>query len=121
MKLSYSDIISKNSKVVNKCLSIYKEESNVFAYYILKSVWLFYTDEFISWFNENNTFLIYSEKTTKYVKNILSMTKKYYNAKEFLDIIEKIEKVFFALKNNTSNTDVEQQYDILNTLQMSLF
>ena len=104
----------------NKCLSVYREESNIFAYYVLKAIWLFYSDIFLFWFNENNTFLIYSEKTTNYVKKLLGMTKRYYDSSELLDIVKKIEKVYFALKkHNVSEKDI--QYDILDTLQMSLF
>lgn len=120
MKLSYSDIISKNIKVQNKCLSVYREESNIFAYYVLKAIWLFYSDIFLFWFNENNTFLIYSEKTTNYVKKLLGMTKRYYDSSELLDMVKKIEKVFFALKKHNAS-EKDTQYNILDTLQMSLF
>lgn len=120
MKLSYSDITSKNIKIQNKCLSIYREDSNVFAYYILKAIWLFHSDIFLLWFDKHNTFLIYTDKSTKYVKDILSLTKKYYTSKDLLDIIKKIETVFFAIKKEkTIGKDL--QYNIIDTLQMSLF
>ena len=79
MGLSYGEIISKEAKDKNKCLRKYREDSNIFAYYILKSIWFFNSDIFLSWFDNHNTFLIYSQKTSNYLKNLLAMTKKYYN------------------------------------------
>ena len=120
MGLSYGEIVSKEAKDKNKCLRKYREDSNIFAYYILKSIWFFNSDIFLSWFDNHNTFLIYSQKTSNYLKNLLAMTKKYYNKDELLTIIKHIEKIFNTIQiQNKTNNDV--QFDILETLQMSLF
>ena len=92
MDLKYTDIISKEEKIKNKALSLYREDTNVFSYHILKMVWLFNTESFINWFDKHNKHLFYSEKTNSYVKKLLKKTKNYYNDDTLLKLIEHIEK-----------------------------
>ena len=92
MDLKYTDIISKEEKIKNKALSLYREDTNVFSYHILKMVWLFNTENFINWFDKHNKHLFYSEKTNSYVKKLLKKTKNYYNDDTLLKLIEHIEK-----------------------------
>ena len=62
MGLRYEDLILKNR--MNKTL--YKESTNVFCYYILKSILLYNSNEFIEWCLKHNTLLLNIDKTPKY-------------------------------------------------------
>jgi len=120
MGLTYLDIISKDKKTINFSLSKYKEGTNVFAYHILKMVWLFNTESFINWFNKNNIHLIYSQKTTEYTKNILKKTKTHYNDQKLLELIEYIEIFYKNIKNINNNSEDESTKDLLKNARMCL-
>lgn len=114
MGLSYEDIISENEKKKSRSLSLYKEDTNVFAYHILKSVWLFNTEDMLLWFDKNNTDLIFSKKEDIYVMNLLKKTKKLYKMKEYINNIKFIEKLFNSIK---SDIDYKR---LINSLRMTI-
>ena len=114
MGLSYDDIISDDNKKKSKSLSLYKEETNVFAYHILKSVWLFNTEDILLWFDKHNKNLIFSNKEDKYVINILKKTQGLYKAKEYIENIKFIEKLFNTIK------DDDDYSDLINSLRMTI-
>jgi len=119
MGLKYTDIISKEKKVKNKALSIYREDTNVFAYHILKMVWLFNTESFINWFDKNNQNLIYSEKTHNYIGKILKKTKNHYNEDLLIQLIEHIEK--FHINSKKYKHDNESIKKLITNARMCLF
>ena len=98
MGLSYKDIITDENKT--KSISLYKENTNVFAYHILKSVWLFNTEEFLLWFNKHNHNLIFSKKDEEYIADLLEKTHLYYKSDEYLDKLKLIEDLFFTIKKD---------------------
>jgi hypothetical protein len=62
--LLYSDIYTTDSEITSddegkksKSLSLYKEDTNVFAYHILKSIWLFNTEDMLLLFNKSKIIL----------------------------------------------------------------
>lgn len=120
MGLTYLDIISKNIKIKNFARSKYKESTNVFAYHILKMVWLFNTEIFINWFNKNNVHLIYSGKTTEYTKKLLKHTKKYNTDEKLLELIKYIETFHKNIKDINNKTDDESIENLLNNTRMCL-
>ena len=114
MGLSYEDIISNNENKKSKSLSLYKEETNVFAYHILKSVWLFNTEDMLLWFNKNNINLIFSKKEDTYVMDLLKKTKNLYKMEEYIKNIKLVKKLFNSIKN-----DVDYK-KLVNSLRMTI-
>jgi hypothetical protein len=114
MGLSYEDIISDNITKKSKSLSLYKEDTNVFAYHILKSVWLFNTEDMLLWFDKYNNELIFSKKDDKYVIDLLKKTKKFYRIKEYIKNIKFIEKLFHSIKNDGDYKE------LINSLRMTI-
>ena len=118
MGLKYTDIISKEVKIRNKALSKYREDTNVFAYHILKMVWLFHSESFLVWFNKHNEDLIYSKKSNEYVKKLLKKTKLYYNDKKLLKLMDHIEK--FYINGKKIADDNENIKKIITNTRMCL-
>lgn len=96
MNLTYKDIVS------NKNVEKYSEDTNVFAYYILKTIWLYFGNEFLSFIKKDNHNLLNSKNDIKYIKSLIIKTKDYYKHTKFLSIIEKMEKKFNKMKNINS-------------------
>jgi hypothetical protein len=114
MGLSYDDITSDDITKKSKSLSLYKEDTNVFAYHILKSVWLFNTEDMLLWFDKYNDELIFSKKDDKYVIDLLKKTKKLYRMKEYIKNIKFIEKLFHSIKNDGDYKE------LINSLRMTI-
>lgn len=112
MGLSYKDIITDKNKT--KSISLYKENTNVFAYHILKSVWLFNTEEFLLWFNKHNHNLIFSKKDEEYISDLLEKTNLYYKSDEYLDKLKLIEDLFFTIKKDNDYKN------LIKTLRMTI-
>lgn len=103
MGLSYKDILGTKSK------SVYREDTNVFAYYILTSIFLSDYDMFMYWCrvnNNSNAFLKFNE-TQKNFKMFGDLIANLYNSKTMIDGI-----------NDTSaiNTNIDW---IIKTTRMS--
>ena len=120
MGLTYLDIIAKDKKTINFSISEYKENTNVFAYHILKMVWLFNTESFINWFDKKNVHLIYSQKTTEYTKDILKKTKTHYNDEKLLELIKYIETFHKNIKDLNNNSEDDDIKDLLKNARMCL-
>ena len=72
MDLTYKDIIT--GRKVRK----YTEDTNVFAYYILKTIWLYFGNDYLSFMKYKNTKnLLNSNNNLRYIKEIVEKTKKY--------------------------------------------
>lgn len=110
MDLTYKDIIE------NKNLSRYSEDTNVFAYYILKTIWLYFGNDYLLFMKKNNSNLLNSNNSTMYIKSLIIKTKKYYKHKKFLSMIAKMEKKFnkknkrdSVMENSLRMTILEQK------------
>tara|TARA_B100000795_G_scaffold166921_1_gene125604 strand:+ start:2311 stop:3528 length:1218 start_codon:yes stop_codon:yes gene_type:complete len=114
MELSYEDIISKNPKEIVKSLSLYKEDTNVFAYHILKSIWLFNTEDMLLWFDKRNNNVIFSKKDNNYVLELIKKTEKLYKTKKYIDNIKFVEELFYTIKKDSAYNE------LITTLRMTI-
>ena len=65
MGLDYEDLYKKEEENRLKRNYLYREDTNVFAYYIVKTVLLYHYDIFLEWCSDKNYNLIDFKKTTK--------------------------------------------------------
>jgi hypothetical protein len=73
----------------------YREDSAVFSYYIIKSILLFYIDEFSEWcneYNENTLRFAGESKTQNAIVSFCDFIKKHHMGDEFLKEIDETEK-----------------------------
>ena len=107
MDLTYNDIIYKKKKSFKR----YGEDTNVFAYHILKSVWLFSQKRCVSWMYKNNISTIFSGKNINYIKDLVNETREnYYKYPKFLQFIKKYEKYFARydkIKRNNQTKEIK--------------
>ena len=91
MNLHYLHFINKNLTIQ------YEENTPVFSYYIIKSILLFYFNDFIEWCIDNNSNnIICFTKNNITLQNYLLFIKKYYKKKLFL---EKVHKYYDTIQN----------------------
>jgi hypothetical protein len=85
--LKYSDIIT--SQQPNQ----YREDTNVFCYYILKSLTLFFTNDFIQWCSKHNgENLLNFKKTPKQLGNFCDFILGLYKDPDYLNEMNHMEQ-----------------------------
>ena len=94
----------------------YTEETQVFAYYIVKPVLLFHLNEFIEWCNTHNGHnnVLFFKKTDANVREYGDLIERLYMLPEFIKTVES-EHTNYSRLSSISNAFIKD------TLRMSLF
>lgn len=95
--LTYEAIHVKSRQSEN-----YKEETQILSYYILKSIYMFYHNDFIEWCLINNGNTLNFKKTGDNIEKYAAFVKDHYRKQEFLDAIKTIQGI--PIKKTLSNT-----------------
>lgn len=91
MGLSYDNMCNETMKHI--CNNLYKENSNVFAYYVLTSILLNNYNETIQWCYNNNIMLYRFKKTPNNITNYVKLIESLYKKKKYLTYTKKIHKM----------------------------
>jgi hypothetical protein len=112
MGLDYNIISNCNDEnytIVNK---LYKEQTNVFAYYVIVSILLGNFNNFILWCIDNNTNLFNFKKENASVDSFVMFISKNYKNNDLLKMIVGLEK---RLENRAPNDEI-----LLTTMRMTV-
>jgi|SaaInlV_165m_DNA_2_1040747.scaffolds.fasta_scaffold16338_2 hypothetical protein len=94
MDLKYDIVIDKNKNNITSCNHLYRENTNVFSYYIISGLLMNNYKNFMNWCYKNNNMLVKFKKTPsnldKYIELIEKSARHIYINKN----ISKIEKGF---------------------------
>jgi len=116
--MDYCDLYEKTDKSHIARLYRYKENTQVLSYYILKSIYMFYVDDFIEWCIKHNNYSLNFNKSPKLLhKNMdeyCNFIQEHYNRSEFVNNIKSIENWFENMNPNIMRNSE------LQTLRMSL-
>ena len=93
-KLEYNDLYDKTEESIQKRDRRYNERTNVFSYYILKSIMMFFYNDFIEWCVIHNAGSISFKKTLKNTVQFVGFIKQKYNDVNFLKAIKLMENWF---------------------------
>jgi hypothetical protein len=105
MGLDYSMITSQKQDISSSVKTLYKEDTNVFAYHIATTILLCNYTQFLSWCNENTlaSSPIVFKKTVANIESFCELITKTHNSK----ITEKIigNKCYARLMENIDDTN----------------
>lgn len=73
--------------------NVYQEDSNIFAYYVLKTILMYNKNKFIEWCSANNTVLLDFNKTTEGVASFCGLFRSLYLERHFIDALADMELV----------------------------
>lgn len=107
-----SNCSDANYVTVNK---LYKEETNVFAYYIVVAILLANFNGFILWCIDNNTNIFNFKKDEKNIDEFIQFIYKNYKNNDLLKLIVAIEN-----KLETQNTPDRLDNVLLSTMRMTV-
>jgi hypothetical protein len=91
---------------------LYKEQTNVFAYYVIVAILIANFNNFILWCIDNNTNLFNFKKETASVDDFIAFISKNYKNNDLLNMVVSMEK---RLENKAQDDEV-----LLTTMRMSV-
>jgi hypothetical protein len=100
--LAYSDLF-------DGAASQYKESTPVFAYYVIKSVFMNHADEFIHWTMENNRGSLQFKKTPANIDLLADLLKSLCKREEYMMLMDEMDVVL----------DGPMDYMLAETMRMS--
>jgi len=116
--LDYSDLFTKSEMANIKRNNRYKESTNILSYYILKPIFIYYVDDFISWCIEHNKNVLNFNKLPsvlyKNMNDYCNFVEERYKKNEYKSLLSTIEGWYNKINPNTLNI-IE-----LKTLRMSI-
>jgi len=100
MGLTYNDLYSKNKKSKVLRDTLYREDTNVLSYFIIKTILLNNYDDFLLWCNNNNNSLFQFKKTSLNQAKFCNFVIKNYKSSDMLKNVKITEKLINSIINN---------------------
>jgi hypothetical protein len=117
MGLNYYSLYSKNRYATMVRQNLYKENTNVLAYYVLKLIVLNNYQGFLSWCNVNNFSLLQFKKTQANQLEFVKFIEKNYKTKSMLQGIACMEAF---LEKTLKSKQTKKSKHVLNTMRMTI-
>ena len=122
MGLSYKDLYL--NKLENQLLreTLYKENTNVLAYYVIKTVMMNNYPSFLAWCDKNNLSLIAFKKTIANQQKFCEFIEKNYKSASMLENIDNSELFLEQLKKKKNNAVInsKMKHFLLTNLRMTI-
>jgi len=115
MGLTYEDLYSKTEHSKINRENLYKENTSVLSYYVLKTVLLNNFQGFLGWCDTNNLSILNFNKTIGNQNKFCDFIKKNYKNRSMLENVELTEEFLSKLKKKRGN----MKY-ILSNMRMSI-
>ena len=124
MDIEYHHLITKTTHADSIRRALYKENTNVLAYYILTLILINNYEDFLMWCKVNNDTFLQFKKTELNQNRFCQFIEKHYKSTDLLynidctsDLLAKIKKLDKGKKNKKHNKYI---YFLLNNLRMTL-
>jgi len=114
MGLTYKDLYLPSSHIERKTL--YKENSNVLAYYVIKTILLNNYNGFLDWCSKNNFLLLQFKKTTGNIEQFCLFIEQNYKKKSMLQGVKCMEDLYHQVEKKSGKKNAF----IWNNMRMSI-
>lgn len=92
MGLSYEMLYDSKHETYHLCEQLYRENSNIFAYYILSGVMMNDYYKFLLWCYNNNTNFFKFNTSTKCITSFIELLDKSYNNPVMVELLGKLQE-----------------------------
>lgn len=99
--MKYNDLYDSNS-ISKEMRNKYREDTNVLCYYIIKTILIYNTNDFIEWTIQNNRNSLEFRKTNSNVQHYCKLIKNLYKTTSYLKTMKVMEDWFIRNRNYTS-------------------
>ena len=117
MGLNYKNMYSQTRQDEILRNTLYKEKSNVLAYYVIKTILINNYQGFLFWCKTNNFSLLQFKKTTSNIKEFCNFIRRNYKTKLMLDNIKSSE---LCLQKAMKEKKNKHQKFLLTNMRMSI-
>ena len=101
MGLKYTDLYHKKHESTGIRSKLYKENTNVLAYYVIKTIMLNNYQSFLSWCKTHNLSLLQFKKTASNQSEFCRFIEKNYRTRSMLENVRKFENFYAQIKDKT--------------------
>ena len=98
MGLRYTNLYKSNELSSGFRKILYKEDTNVLCYYVIKTLLLFYNDDFLKWCMMNNNNIIRFDKSEQNLYKFYKFIQEKYNTEFFDSSVNKMELFFKKMR-----------------------
>jgi len=116
MGLTYKELYEKTNHAKINRDNLYKENTNVFAYYVLKTIMMNNFQGFLNWCKKNNFSLLDFKKTIGNQEQFCQFIKTNYKSRSMLNCVFESEKILSKI-NRSKKGSIRY---ILSTMRMSI-
>ena len=117
MGIEYKNLFERDVLSYNMRKYLYREKTNVFSYYIIRSIIMFNLYKFLTWCKNNNSNLYNFHKSIQNIDSFGEFIRSNYKNKDFQEKL----KILNEFKLNIENKQVYgHNHMLINTLRMSL-
>jgi len=132
MGLTYKDLYSTTTHSVAMREALYREDSNVLAYYIITTILMNNVQGFLAWCDKNNLALLQFKKTTSNIGAFCKFIEKNYKTKNMLASVACMQTFYHSLQKgkksgNKKEKEKEKEKEkdkkidfILNNMRMTI-
>ena len=124
MGLQYSDICNSGDKNVALRNNLYRENTNVFAYYIMSAIFMNNYFEFLNWCNVNNgtvgstSCLKFKNTEDNYIA-FMDYISRHYKCKQLLEGLENMNQLHKKIIKHSIKS-IKSKVNLLSTTRMTL-
>ena len=119
MGLSYQDLYTDKEPSISLRNNLYKEKTNVLAYYVIKLILLNNYQDFLIWCSKQNVSLLSFHKTKENQMDFCHFIEKYYKSSSMLDGIKNT-SLFIEKHSEFKDIRNNKMMYLLNNLRMTL-
>ena len=98
MGLRYTNLYKSDELSSGFRKILYKEDTNVLCYYVIKTLLLFYNDDFLKWCMMNNNNIIRFDKSEQNLDKFYKFIQEKYNTESFDSSVNKMELFFKKMR-----------------------
>lgn len=120
MGLTYKDLYSNSEESKMLRETMYKEKSNVLAYYVITLVLMNNYQGFLSWCDTHNLSLLQFKKTTSNLEDFCKFVEKNYKTRSMTNGVNCMEKFLSSFKKVKSKKLIQHTDLLLNNMRMSI-
>ena len=119
MGIDYKSLYEKDAISTSVRRYLYKEKTNVFAYYILKSLFLFFHIDFLTWCDNNNINLLRFNRNPKNLMELINFISYRYDSADFIDALKEMGTYMRELKIELKIDPTGKENDFLRSTRMT--